>query len=173
MCLCLWTIFLLIACVSKISVCEKPSGSLCTLPVGIFIFHENKRREQWQIVWSLTRSYLSKNTPLSLNPRERRWLVIFVRPEARRNLQSDSTWIGDDLMFFSGVNLEVEQRRVNFCRITHISSLTKAHEQHNGVVRMVVIGIIMCFWKTAHYPSPKPAFTLTSRLGQNVGLGEG
>ena len=67
--------------------------------------------------------------------------MIFVRPEARRNLQSDSIWIDDDLLFFSGVNLQVEQRRVNFCRITHISSLTKAKEQHNGVVRMVVIGI--------------------------------
>ncbi|KAM7443747.1 hypothetical protein ABFA07_007624 [Porites harrisoni] len=32
-----------------------------------------------------------------------------------------------------GENLQVELRRVNFCRITHISSLTKAKEQHNGV----------------------------------------
>ena len=36
-------------------------------------------------------------------------------------------------------------------------------------------GIIMRFWETAHLPlpSPKPTLTLTSHLGQNVGLGEG
>ena len=28
-------------------------------------------------------------------------------------------------------------------------------------------------WKLPTYPSPKPTLTLTSDLGQNVGLGEG
>ena len=29
------------------------------------------------------------------------------------------------------------------------------------------------FWETTHLPLPKPTLTLTSHLGQNVGLGEG
>ena len=33
--------------------------------------------------------------------------------------------------------------------------------------------IIIVFWETAPYPSPKPTLTLNSHLRQNVGLGEG
>ena len=31
--------------------------------------------------------------------------------------------------------------------------------------------IILRFWKLPTYPSPRPTLTLTSQLGQNVGLG--
>ena len=34
-------------------------------------------------------------------------------------------------------------------------------------------GIIVRFWDTATYPSPKQTLIYTSHLGQNVGLGEG
>ena len=35
------------------------------------------------------------------------------------------------------------------------------------------VRIIIRFWETATYPSPKPTLTLTYHLGKNVGLGEG
>ena len=34
-------------------------------------------------------------------------------------------------------------------------------------------GLLYVSWKLATYPSPEPTLTLTSHLGQNVGLGEG
>ena len=74
-------------------------------------------------------------------------------------------------MSFSGVNLQVEQRRVNFCRITHVSSLAKANEQHDGVVRMV--GSLYASEKLPTHPSPKPTFCPKWEVSVNVGLGEG
>ena len=37
----------------------------------------------------------------------------------------------------------------------------------------VFICLLLGIMKLSTYPSPKPTFTLTSLLGQNVGLGEG
>ena len=38
---------------------------------------------------------------------------------------------------------------------------------------VILLGINLGFWETAHLPSPKLTLTLNSRLEQNDGLGEG
>ena len=56
-----------------------------------------------------------------------------------------------------------------------VLSIEKEHYfslQKNARINILETYIIR-FWETATYPSPKSKLTLSSYLGQNVGLGEG
>ena len=86
-----------------------------------------------------------------------------------------------DLMTFQTIDLSVRtSQELDFRLIT----TSKNNFSENHISRptpwdslsapIFSFGIIMRFWETAHLPlpSPKPTLTLTSHLGQNVGLGE-
>ena len=53
-------------------------------------------------------------------------------------------------------------------QLSSSSSCAKAH-----TIRISWINLYVGYWKLPTYPSPKLTVTVTSYLGQNVGLGDG
>ena len=65
-----------------------------------------------------------------------------------------------------------------FCFSQKTNKQTNKHPQQNkskagGLLLIKLLGSLYVSGEQPSYPSPKPALTLTSHLGQNVRLGEG
>ena len=73
-------------------------------------------------------------------------------------------------------NLRIYESRIHYCFIIFIYyKIILTLKDMLALDRLVSVFIypLLGIMKLSTYPSPKPTFTLTSLLGQNVGLGEG